>query len=524
MNNSRIASNISPNNITTNQPLNDRQVLNTAGGYTFKVEIWNQMERFLILGIYGGTFYVNEKDLTKKNVDALKACLDQDPAKYAALIEDVSVNGRASKEDFSIFALAYGCAYSVEARKYVLPKLNAVCRTGSHLLRFMEDYKSLGGGFGRSVRRAIGEWYTSKTPSDLAYQIVKYRNRNSWTHKDVLRVSHVDAHSSVSDITKYIVSGWQANTEYPESINLYEMLKNADLKEAVSLINTNRVVREMVPTEFLNKPEVMNALALKSPVTAMIRNLGNMTRVLDWVNSETYYDSLKYVVGELNNVERLRSGRVHPMHVLTALKQYESGRGMSSTWDVNSKIVGALNTAFRHSLKCQEPTNLRILNAVDTSGSMSASAGTNFNCRQAAAAMSYVTSIVEPHVHNISFSDKIDKANVVLHENMSLDEAGRAFGSGGGTNLSLPVSWALNNKRVFDLIVIYTDNETWVHSAHLDTVWKEYRKKINGKAKLVIASTAANQYTVGDPNDSSVLQAVGFDASLLQTIQTWAVL
>ena len=521
MSKSRIASHINSTKTPVTEPIDSRQVLNSAGGYVYTTGNWEQMERFLILGIYGGTYYVNERKLAQVNVDHLRACLDQDPAKYAALIEDVSVNGRATKEDFNIFALAYGCSHSVEARKHVLPKLNVVCRTGSHLLKFMEDYKSLGGGFGRSIRRAIGEWYTSKSPNDLAYQIVKYRNRNSWTHRDVLRVSHVDAHSSVADITKYIISGWQPNVSYPESINLYEILKNADLQEAVQVINNNRVVREMVPTEFLNKPEVMNALALKSLITAMIRHLGNMTRVLDWTNSDTYSDSLNYVVNELNNEERIKAGRVHPMAVLTALRQYESGRGMSSAWDVNGKVLGALNKAFRHSLKHQAPTGLKMLNAVDVSGSMGMNAGTNFTCREAAGAMAYVTSVVEPNVHNISFSDFVNKPNVALHENMSLKEATGAFGSGGGTNLALPIQWALDNKRVFDVIIIYTDNETW-QGNHVSALWKEYRKRVNGKAKLVVASTAANNFTVGDPNDPSILQTVGFDSSLLQTIQTWA--
>lgn len=75
---------------------------------------------------------------------------------------------------------------------------------------------------------------------------------------------------------------------------------------------------------------------------------------------------------------------------------------------------------------------------------------------------------------------------------------------------------------MYDLIIIGTDNETWQGSRHLADAWKQYQKDINPNAKLVIASTASNQYTVGDPDDVSVLQCVGFDAHLLSIVQNWA--
>jgi 60 kDa SS-A/Ro ribonucleoprotein len=88
--------------------------------------------------------------------------------------------------------------------------------------------------------------------------------------------------------------------------------------------------------------------------------------------------------------------------------------------------------------------------------------------------------------------------------------------------LYLPVQWALDNKEVFDVIVIYTDSESWAGSRQLPSVWEDYRKKVNPNAKLVIASTASNIYTVGDPKDTSVLQTVGFDGNLLEVIKGWA--
>ena len=64
-----------------------------------------------------------------------------------------------------------------------------VARTGTHLFRFAgfaEGFR----GWGRSLRRAIGRWYTDKPVDTLAYQAVKFRQREGMTHRDLLRLSH----------------------------------------------------------------------------------------------------------------------------------------------------------------------------------------------------------------------------------------------------------------------------------------------------------------------------------------------
>jgi len=45
--------------------------------------------------------------------------------------------------------------------------------------------------FGRSRRRAVKNWYLSKSPMDLALTVTKYKRRCHWSHADVLRLAHV---------------------------------------------------------------------------------------------------------------------------------------------------------------------------------------------------------------------------------------------------------------------------------------------------------------------------------------------
>ncbi|MEZ4618895.1 MAG: hypothetical protein R2867_25735 [Caldilineaceae bacterium] len=40
------------------------QVMNSAGGYAWAVDSWTRLDRFLVLGTEGGTYYTGEQQLT----------------------------------------------------------------------------------------------------------------------------------------------------------------------------------------------------------------------------------------------------------------------------------------------------------------------------------------------------------------------------------------------------------------------------------------------------------------------------
>ena len=47
------------------------QVRNSGGGYSWQVDDWTRLDRFLIFGAKGGTYYITERDLVKQNHDAV---------------------------------------------------------------------------------------------------------------------------------------------------------------------------------------------------------------------------------------------------------------------------------------------------------------------------------------------------------------------------------------------------------------------------------------------------------------------
>ena len=183
------------------EPLDERQVPNSAGGHAYPVDDMTRFQRFLILGSEGGSYYAGERELTLENAAAVKRCIvsswEDSGINVVTEIARISKSRRAAKPGPVLFALAMAASYGPEkVRKTAFDFLNDVALTGSHLHMFI-DYVSSMRGWGRGLRRAVGRWYTERDIKNAVYQAVKYRQRYNWTHRDLLRKAHPKAASSV---------------------------------------------------------------------------------------------------------------------------------------------------------------------------------------------------------------------------------------------------------------------------------------------------------------------------------------
>ena len=82
------------------EPLPGREaemVANSAGGYVFPVNDWTRVERFLILGSEGGSYYASERKLTVGNAQAVKRAIAADGPRVVKTVVEISGAGRAPK-------------------------------------------------------------------------------------------------------------------------------------------------------------------------------------------------------------------------------------------------------------------------------------------------------------------------------------------------------------------------------------------------------------------------------------------
>lgn len=501
------------------------QVVNNAGGYGFKVDEWQRALRFLVLGTDGGTFYVNERDLTRENAKAILSLANTDGERLVRLIVDVSEAGRSPRQNPALFALA-ACTASTDTatRRAACGALSRVCRTGTHLFifaRYVEQFR----GWGRVLRRAVGDWYTNKPVDDVAYQAVKYRQREGWSHRDLLRLAHPETTETArKDLFDWIARGYSDGREFPSVVNGYELAQSETTPAGWSkLVGEYRLPWEALPSDALNHADVWEALLPSTGITALIRQLARLTNigVIAPLGGKT-----NEIAARLTDEDALRKGRVHPLQVLSALATYASGHGFrgESTWQPNNKIVEALNDAFYLSFGTIEPANKRTLIGLDVSGSMTGGTIANSPLApfQAEGALAMVALRTEPDAYPMAFSGGF--VPLPLTASQRLDDvlktmSGMPFDR---TDCSVPMQWAARNKVPVDIFTIYTDNETWAGGVHPFQALKAYRDIMGIPARLAVVGMTSTGFSIADPTDAGMLDCVGFDTATPNIITGFA--
>src|SRR5262249_53591873 len=266
--------------VPQSEPLDTRQVVNNAGGYVFEIDDWKRLDRFLVLGSDAATYYQHARDLTRENAACVERCYGDDPARTVARIVKISEAARPPKNDAAIFALALGSAHKdLAVRHAALAALPRVCRTSTHLFQFVAAAHSLGRGWGRALKRAVGDWYDNKTVDQLAYQMIKYRSRDGYDHKRLLETSHAPG----GDQDRTALYKWAKGKDHdadalPGLVKAHlAARKTPGQRELVALVTAHGLPWEAVPTVATTEPALWKAMLPFMGLTAMIRNLGAMT-------------------------------------------------------------------------------------------------------------------------------------------------------------------------------------------------------------------------------------------------------
>ncbi|MFH2028063.1 MAG: TROVE domain-containing protein [Nanoarchaeota archaeon] len=508
----------------------DRMIKNSAGGYIFDVGPWTLLERFLILGTEGGTYYANEREHTLQATTTIQKLVNTEGVKVVDFVVDISDKGRAPKQDPGLFVLAM-CAGSeqVEARRAALKALSKVARTASTLFQFasyVENFR----GWGKLLKKTVANWYLDMDPQKLQYQMIKYQQRSGWSHQDLLRLSHPKAKTQEHNLLFAYACNKLDNQDIIREIfpQLDAMLTihtgKLTTNEICNLIYKHKMTREMLPTELLNQPKIWEALLPHMPLTAMIRNLGKMSSIellKDLSNTS------KDVVNKLNNKEVLKKSRIHPVALYTAMKTYSQGKGIkgSLTWKPVNIVVDTLEDAFYNSFEYVEPTGKNFYLGIDVSASMTWSpiTGTpNMTPREAAALMAMVTARVEPNYCIRAFTDKMIDLDITKRDSIdSITNKMRNL-EFGRTDCALPMVDAIKNKLDVDAFVIMTDNETWCGDQHPMQTLKQYRNQFNKNSALAVVAFTGTQFSIADPLDLRTLDLVGFDTTIPKLISDLA--
>jgi 60 kDa SS-A/Ro ribonucleoprotein len=556
------------------------QVKGRAGGYVFTVDPWTRLNRFLIMGCEKGSYYASDRELTIENYDCILECLKLDAKRTVDTIVEISDKGRAVKNDPAIFALAVCSVHGdVSTKEYANKVMPKVARFSTAFFTWVDAVVTLKEGRkGKGLLRAIGRWYTEKDADKLAYQVCKYPGRSiggkRWTHADALRLARIspskdgkpsrngkaltipsDNHAKIFNyVTHGVTSSQEAKSRLAEerktgkkqratgvtktSFNYWKSSKlkyvwahekakvATSVSKIVELIEKYKLTRESIPPQFRNELEVQRALLPTMPMTALIRNLGQMTSsgLLKSLSDET-----ALVIDKITNEEAIKRSRLHPMTIMMALKTYGHGSGMRTTWKPVSAIKDALEEAFYKSFSYVEPTGKKFLFGIDVSGSMEnywyhrgvKSAG-ELSPREAAAVIAMTCARTEKNYEMMGFSHEFVKLNITAKD--SLETVVRRISNlpFQRTDCSLPMEYAIKEKLDVDMFVVLTDHETYAGARHPFEALKAYRKEFKKDSKLAVLAFDASNFTIADPSDAGMMDIAGLDSNVPKILSEFA--
>ena len=503
------------------EPLDDRMVPNNAGGYSYPVTDEVRMHRFLIMGSEDGSYYQKERELTLDNIAATKRHIAAAGPEAVRHIVDVAQARRAPRVSPTLFCLAAAAsADAVETRQAAREALPQVAATASHLEEFTSYVDSMR-RWGRSLRNAVSNWYTSRDAAAVAFQAVKYRTRNNWSHRDLLCKAHPSAEkdSDLWHVFEWIVNGTTPpDREALRIIHTFLRAQNETDPAAIAdLIRHENLPREAVPLTMLQNDEVWAALGHEMPPLAFVRNLPALT-----AHNAIRPMEAAWAVERINRMRSGENGRpapVHPMNLLIAMMVYRMGKSIDgkSRWTPVPQVSAALDDAFERSFSAAPQTGKRVYLAVDVSGSMDNNTLgkiSGLKARMAAAAVTMAVARREPNHFIAAFSSSMEEFHVTAQDSLRDVMTRTAAIPMGGTDMALPMLHAMEENIPVDCFVIATDGETWAGQMHPAEALRRYREKTGIAAKAVQLAFVANDHSIMDPEDAGTLDIPGFDAAI----------
>ena len=254
------------------------QIANNAGGYSFPLPLEQEWMRYLIIGSKSdnGSFYQCGGAIATTISKCIMAAVSS-PATCAHLIRDivdVSVSARAPKQEMTMMSLAAAIVFPPDhaCKTQALAAINQVCRIPTHLFMLVQYIRDLsqdkpnfpGKGFGKGVRRALTEYYTSRNGLELAVLVTKYKNREGWTHEDLISLLHINP-AEMKDDGGRLVLEWIMKKDKPE--------RKVTANPAKGIVATT-LPAKMERTEFLKRlaaiptPALPQHIAVAAPAPA----------------------------------------------------------------------------------------------------------------------------------------------------------------------------------------------------------------------------------------------------------------
>lgn len=328
--------------------------------------------------------------------------------------------------------------YHKEYTSIVIPKI--IMRVDDLMEILSCQLSMFGKPIPNGLKRALGKQLNNFDE----YALGKYKgNKKSLTLKDFIRLTHPKpATRDKSFLFKKAVEG-KLEVPYTWEVEISKKGNYADVWE------------ELIDNGALG-------------YMATLRNLNNFFR------TEISLEHLDKVIDKLTNPVEVAKSKQLPFRYLSAyITLHEEGYNKNM-----NKVFEALEKASKLSISNLRRYGGRTLIGIDVSGSMHTpiSNRSNIHCNKVATLLGSFANNLSEKADIVCFDTGVVK-NVKFDKTNPLKNAVEMCYNGGGTNVAVPLQYAINKGIHYDRIIIISDNE---HNSDYRVMeyLKEY-KKIN---------------------------------------------
>lgn len=230
------------------------------------------------------------------------------------------------------------------------------------------------------------------------------------------------------------------------------------------------------------------------------------------------------VAARLSDAGALRRARVLPYQLQMALGAVGEG--------VPLKVQAALEEALEASLSAVPVLPGRVVVCPDVSGSMSSpvtgyrkGASSKVRCIDVAALVAAAVLRANGQARVLPFEQKVVDVRLDPHARLAVNAAKLAGVGGGGTDVSAPLAKLNGERAAVDLVVIVSDNESWVDASRGGATatmreWNECKRR-NPDAKLVCIDVQPHGTTQASGRPE-ILNVGGFSDAVFDVVARFA--
>jgi 60 kDa SS-A/Ro ribonucleoprotein len=230
------------------------------------------------------------------------------------------------------------------------------------------------------------------------------------------------------------------------------------------------------------------------------------------------------VAARLSDEEALTKARVLPYQLMVALGSVGEG--------VPLKVQAALEAALEASLAKVPALDGQVVVCPDVSGSMISpvtgyrkGASSKVRCIDVAALVSAAVLRRNPGAELMPFEQGVVALKLDPRARVALNAAKLASIGGGGTNVSAPLAMLNTHRAKVDLVVIVSDNQSWVDAARVGATatmreWETLKNRCP-RAKLVCIDLQPYGTTQATSR-KDILNVGGFSDAVFETLSTFA--